>query len=223
MDQVAHIHTRSALAVWLTGPDFDSQPTRPRTIDLLRLCTTAPRILFQVGKDRGDHHYHHLLMQTVSADAFHSVGPTTHLALLPQENSIFGTVTETYDLMRSSTVGESKWIRGAVTLSVQHCLVVRRGKTLPEITKVLSHEQVSHLDSESAAAAVASLLIRIASHHPNLCLGLRTVSEIHRDASSCSAGCQRSFYRCGCRSSLEAAGCRQQRGDLLQDLPTTVR
>jgi prephenate dehydratase len=110
-------------------------------------------------------------MQTVSADAFHSVGPTTHLALLPQENSIFGTVTETYDLMRSSTVGESKWIRGAVTLSVQHCLVVRRGKTLPEIKKVLSHEQVSRLGSESAATAAASLLIashRIASHKPPL-------------------------------------------------------
>jgi len=94
----------------------------------------------QAAYDRFAETVHYCAQDTIS-DAFHSVGPTTHLALLPQENSIFGTVTETYDLMRSPTVGESKWIRGAVTLSVQHCLVVRCGKTLPEIKKVLSHEQ----------------------------------------------------------------------------------
>jgi len=60
---------------------------------------------------------------------------------LPQENSIFGSVTETYDLLRSSELGTRKWIRGAVRLSVQHCLVVRRGKTIRDIKKVLSHEQ----------------------------------------------------------------------------------
>jgi Prephenate dehydratase len=79
-------------------------------------------------------------------DAFHGVvgpsGDVTTLALLPQENSIFGIVTETYDLLRSSELGENKWIRGAVTLSVQHCLIVRRGKTMRDIKKVLSHEQV---------------------------------------------------------------------------------
>ena len=77
-------------------------------------------------------------------DVFHSVGPFRDLtlALLPQENSIFGIVTETYDLLRSSELGESKWIRGAVTLPVQHCLIVRRGKTMRDIKTVLSHEQV---------------------------------------------------------------------------------
>jgi prephenate dehydratase len=78
------------------------------------------------------------------ADVFHSVGPSAQLALLPQENSIFGIVTETYDLLRCSDVGESKWIRGAVTLSVRHCLVVRRGKTIRDVKRVLSHEQVRH-------------------------------------------------------------------------------
>lgn len=73
---------------------------------------------------------------------FHSVGPSGNLGLLPQENSIFGIVTETYDLLRSSELGESKWIRGTVTLSVQHCLLVRRGKTMQDIKTVLSHEQV---------------------------------------------------------------------------------
>ncbi len=75
-------------------------------------------------------------------DVFLSVGPTVKLALLPQENSIFGIVTETYDLLRFSHVGTSKWIRGTVTLPIQHCLVVQRGKALRDVKKVLSHEQV---------------------------------------------------------------------------------
>lgn len=82
--------------------------------------------------------------ELLRTDVFHSVGPSEDLtlALLPQENSIFGIVTETYDLLRSSELGESKWIRGVVTLPVQHCLIVRRGKTMRDIKKVLSHEQV---------------------------------------------------------------------------------
>ena len=79
---------------------------------------------------------------TARIDVFHSVGPSGNLGLLPQENSIFGIVTETYDLLRSSELGESKWIRGTVTLSVQHCLLVRRGKTMQDIKRILSHEQV---------------------------------------------------------------------------------
>ena len=77
---------------------------------------------------------------------FHNVGPSAgSLGLLPQENSIFGAVTETYNLLRSSELGESKWIRGAVTLPIQHCLIVRRGKTMRDIKRVLSHEQVRSL------------------------------------------------------------------------------
>jgi len=83
---------------------------------------------------------HYCALNSIS-DVFHSVSPTVQLALLPQENSIFGIVTETYDLLRSPDVGESRWVRGAVTLPIQHCLMVRRGKTLRNIKKVLSHEQ----------------------------------------------------------------------------------
>jgi prephenate dehydratase len=83
---------------------------------------------------------HYCALDTIS-DVFHSVGPTVQLALLPQENSIFGIVTETYDLLRSSDVGENRWIRGTVTLPIQHCLLALRGKTLRDIKKVLSHEQ----------------------------------------------------------------------------------
>jgi prephenate dehydratase len=89
---------------------------------------------------------------TARADAFRSVDPSAgSLALLPQENSIFGAVTETYDLLRSPELGESKWIRGAVTLSVQHCLLVRRGKTMRDVKRVLSHEQVRFVSGRSFA------------------------------------------------------------------------
>ena len=63
-------------------------------------------------------------------------------------------MTETYDLLRSSDVGESKWIRGAVALPIQHCLVVRRGKTLRDIKKVLSHEQVRAMFLEHATCVL---------------------------------------------------------------------
>lgn len=65
----------------------------------------------QTAFDRFAETVHYRALNTFS-DVFHSVGPTVHLALLPQENSIFGIVTETYDLLRSSDVGESRWVRG---------------------------------------------------------------------------------------------------------------
>lgn len=74
-------------------------------------------------------------------DAFHSVNESSPLALLPQENSIFGSVVETYDLLRDPSLGHSVWIRGAIVLPVQHSLVVRSGTQLSDIRKVLSHEQ----------------------------------------------------------------------------------
>ena len=74
-------------------------------------------------------------------DVFRSVDASFPLGLLPQENSIFGTVVETYDLLRDPMLGCSAWIRGTVTLPVQHSLVVRSGTQLSDIRRVLSHEQ----------------------------------------------------------------------------------
>lgn len=61
--------------------------------------------------------------------------------LLPQENSIYGTVTETYDLLRSPEVGMNKFVKGEATLPVRHHLLVRRGVKLGDVHKILSHEQ----------------------------------------------------------------------------------
>lgn len=58
---------------------------------------------------------------------------------MPQENTIFGNVIETYDVLRTNVSG---YIRGEVTLKVAHCLLVREGVTLSDIEVVMSHEQV---------------------------------------------------------------------------------
>jgi len=63
------------------------------------------------------------------------------LGLVPQENSIFGIVIEAYDWLRRPEAGRDLFVRGEVTLSVQHCLLVRAGTRLEDVTRVLSHEQ----------------------------------------------------------------------------------
>lgn len=60
--------------------------------------------------------------------------------MVPQENSIFGNVVETYDLLREADL--NNFIRGEITLKIEHCLVVRKGVKLQDIQKVMSHEQV---------------------------------------------------------------------------------
>lgn len=168
-DQQAHIHIRSTLlyscsqVVSLRHFLQAAYDRFSETVDYLPRntisgpCRTTPmkRILLPSVSAK----------LTAGADVFHSVGPSpAHLALLPQENSIFGIVTETYNLLRSSDVGRSKWIRGAVVLSVQHCLVVRRGKTIRDIKKVLSHEQVREVPVHMHLYFGASTLL---SDHSN--------------------------------------------------------
>lgn len=74
-------------------------------------------------------------------DVFNAVSAEIPFALIPQENSVYGTVTETYDLLRLPEVGKQKYVRGEVTLAVRHCLVVRRGVKIENVRRVMSHEQ----------------------------------------------------------------------------------
>lgn len=64
------------------------------------------------------------------------------IGLIPQENSIHGIVIEAYDILRGPDVGREVFVRGEVTISIQHCLITRKGVALEDVKRILSHEQV---------------------------------------------------------------------------------
>ncbi|KAF8225087.1 PDT-domain-containing protein [Tricholoma matsutake] len=94
-------------------------------------------------------------------DVFDSVLSTADWGVVPQENSTFGSVIETYDNLRRP---DAKFVRGEITLQVQHCLLVRRGVKLDDIKKIMSHEQ-----------ALGQCQTFIASHFPSVSL-MKTTS-----------------------------------------------
>ncbi|KAJ7134971.1 Prephenate dehydratase-domain-containing protein [Mycena crocata] len=72
-------------------------------------------------------------------DVFNAVSSkVSHIGVVPQENSIFGSVVETYDALRKPDVG---FIRGEKVLRVQHCLLTRTGVKREDIRCIKSHEQ----------------------------------------------------------------------------------
>ncbi|KAL4266916.1 Prephenate dehydratase domain-containing protein [Pleurotus pulmonarius] len=79
--------------------------------------------------------------QDTVQDVFNALSPTIPFGVVPQENTIFGSVVETYDQLRHSNVGKGLFVVSEVTLGVQHCLLARKGVSLSEIKNVLSHEQ----------------------------------------------------------------------------------
>ncbi|TFK77006.1 PDT-domain-containing protein [Pluteus cervinus] len=71
-------------------------------------------------------------------DVFHAIShKSIPFGVVPQENSIYGSVIETYDLLRA----DGALVCGEIILEVQHCLLVRRGTRLDQIERVISHEQ----------------------------------------------------------------------------------
>ena len=73
---------------------------------------------------------------------FETISPEVPFGLVPQENTIFGAVTETYDALRGPLMGRDILVRGEVTLAVQHCLLARQGVNFEDIERIVSHEQV---------------------------------------------------------------------------------
>lgn len=78
----------------------------------------------------------------VPLDVFLSLPSEVDYGILPKENSIQGIVHETYDRLCDESAGTSQFIQEEITLRVSHCLLVRRGVKLEDITRVFSHEQV---------------------------------------------------------------------------------
>jgi len=104
------------------------------------------------------------------SDVFKALCLKVPIGVVPRENSIFGSVIETYDLLK---VPDAAFIRGEITLKVEHCLLVRKGVQQNNIRRVLSHEQalgqcrdflnrnlpsVSLVKTNSTAAAAQALL-----------------------------------------------------------------
>ncbi|KAF8622892.1 hypothetical protein AX15_006657 [Amanita polypyramis BW_CC] len=76
--------------------------------------------------------------QRTITDVFNSLSEAVSVAVVPQENSIFGSVVETYDNFRRANCS---FVQGEILLKIQHCLVVRRGVSLGDVRRVMSHEQ----------------------------------------------------------------------------------
>ncbi|KAF9569664.1 PDT-domain-containing protein [Agrocybe pediades] len=104
------------------------------------------------------------------ADVLNGLSIEVPFGVIPQENSIFGPVVETYDRLRST---EKSFVRGEMTLEVEHCLLVKRGVQISQVRRVMSHEQalgqccdfieekmpwVQKIKTPSTAAAAKALL-----------------------------------------------------------------
>lgn len=73
-----------------------------------------------------------------NVDVFNALS-RVDFAIVPLENTIFGSVVETYDALRS--LPESA-VCGEITIEIQHSLLVRKGTTRDNVKYIMSHEQV---------------------------------------------------------------------------------
>jgi len=84
-------------------------------------------------------------------DVLDAVSLDIPLGIIPQENTTFGTVVETTDLLRLPVVGREKFIVGETAIAISHCLVVRKGVKAEDIDVLLSHEQVGGFTTSTSA------------------------------------------------------------------------
>ncbi|MBI2184726.1 MAG: prephenate dehydratase [Thaumarchaeota archaeon] len=78
-----------------------------------------------------------LPLRTLS-EVFHAVEEReVRSAIVPVENSLEGSVSETYDLLRTTNVK----VRGEVNLRIVHCLIARPNVALKDVKIVYSHPQ----------------------------------------------------------------------------------
>ncbi|KAG2023384.1 hypothetical protein CC2G_001045 [Coprinopsis cinerea AmutBmut pab1-1] len=143
-------------------------------------------------------------------DVFHALASSSaDFGVVPQENTIFGSVVDTYDALRAMGRG---YIVGEITLRIDHCLVARTGVRLDEIHTVLSHEQAlgqcrlfiaKHLPTAtterttSTAGAARALLDRPHGHAAicsRVCTTLFQGLEVLREAIQADSNNYTRFY-----------------------------
>ena len=123
-----------------------------------------------------------LWLLLILVDVFKALCLKVPIGVVPQENSIFGGVIETYDLLK---VPDAAFIRGEITLKVEHCLVARKGVQHNDIRRVLSHEQVCFLHTYESQTAWAWVII-----------GSRSMSWLHQQKISISDSGENSVHGC---------------------------
>ena len=122
-----------------------------------------------------------LWLLSILVDVFKALSLKVPIGVVPQENSIFGSVIETYDLLK---IPDAAFIRGEITLKVEHCLLARKGVQHNGIRRVLSHEQVCLRTYESHTDWVWVIV------------GSRSMSWFHQPKFSISDPGENSFHGC---------------------------
>jgi len=82
-----------------------------------------------------------LVKEDTIRGVYNALSPLIPFVVIPKDNSIFGPVTETYDLLRDEKMGSQIFVREELTLPIRHSFLVRKGAKLQDIKRVLSHEQ----------------------------------------------------------------------------------
>ncbi|KAF9229393.1 PDT-domain-containing protein [Gyrodon lividus] len=115
---------------------FASGSEKPKLAFLGPLGTYSHQAAHECFKESVEY-----LAQPTIADVQQTLSADVPFGIIPQENSINGSVVETYNLLRTPAVGRESFVRGYTVLAIQHSLVVRQGVKIEDIENVLSHEQ----------------------------------------------------------------------------------
>ena len=121
-----------------------------------------------------------LWLLSILVDVFKALSLEVPLGVVPQENSIFGGVIETYDFLK---IPGAAFIRGEIILKVEHCLLARKGVQHNDIRRVLSHEQVCLLWMYESHTTWAWVIV-----------GSRSMSWFHQPKFSISDPGENSFH-----------------------------
>jgi prephenate dehydratase len=110
-------------------------------------------------------------------------------AVVPIENSLEGSVTSTLDALAIDAPGVS--IVAEVVREISHCLIVREGVGLDEVTRVLSHpqalaqcgrflhERLGHATREASVSTAEAVRTAVTADGPVAAIGRRRAAELY--------------------------------------------
>ena len=118
--------------------------------------------------------------------------------VLPIENSMVGSVTKVYDLMREHKF----YIVRAVKMHIKHCLMVKKGTKLEDIKEVYSHEQALNQCEKFLKSLKGDVKFTVC---PNTAIGAKMVAESNRNdvACVCSKECEGIYDLVSLKSNIQ--------------------